>query len=541
MPKRKQYELGSFDALSVTELSATAIIAQCLDNQWAPSAFLKSLSTLGRCASIDDIQSRLLVWRYGSVSLSLKHHVRHEYIRSLIAAEQVVINRAYLLNTQVIYTDAELTSGNLENRKAFVSFISDGVIVPFLFKEEISADIGEVDPEKWDAIGAQLWKSVCSEATPQCVRLSWDEAENSSIIDQVTADFHNRVASLSAHNPERILKNLRGLESAIDPDEAQDFRKHLVHLNREILNIQDFEGRNASRFDVYERFIIASSTRPDQRIYDGRQPFLVETKQLVDLAYNTNLSDKLQVMTLTPQDSPTRLALCEETRFPRQHEELDPSSFAQTMKDIRFSLIQRTIHFIDFSQLTLADVFQIRKMDAWIDYNKAVEAIVLNTELLQSTENFMSSHNGLMRLEDTYADLFSEISRRYQRAVIRKGLKVASRISVQVAGEYIVAIWASGIRPFIQFSVNWASEKALAGISERTSEVVTGLSFGWLAENSTDFVGAINLHLSRNRFSNARAAYRELTGEMHKEFSTYTDDVVDTETATMNRELEGAV
>jgi hypothetical protein len=101
---------------------------------------------------------------------------RHEYLRSILNAPQVIINRAFFFNNPVVYRDF-LQEG--EPSKAFTSLLSTSVIIPYLLRETspTQEQIFTVQPQGWEA-----WQRVASRTSSSCLRLSWDKEQNSEYV-----------------------------------------------------------------------------------------------------------------------------------------------------------------------------------------------------------------------------------------------------------------------------------------------------------------------------------------------------------------------
>src|SRR5205807_6096151 len=117
----------------------------------------------------------------------LEEITRAEYIRTLINGEQVVINRAYIYNSEVIYRDYLPTKNSSDSdevqraqasREAFKTLLQDNVVVPYLFTEN-----SPVQPPKFKTLSFEEWTRICQEVRVQCVRLSWDDDLNDENTD----------------------------------------------------------------------------------------------------------------------------------------------------------------------------------------------------------------------------------------------------------------------------------------------------------------------------------------------------------------------
>lgn len=71
-----------FRRIHNTDLDPVAVVAQCLDNQWVPRDLLKPMMEHGWSLNDPDVARQRL------------NDSRHEYLRSILNSQQVIINRA---------------------------------------------------------------------------------------------------------------------------------------------------------------------------------------------------------------------------------------------------------------------------------------------------------------------------------------------------------------------------------------------------------------------------------------------------------------
>src|SRR5207302_5186516 len=94
------------------------VLPHALDDQWVPSSQLRTMQIEG--ASLTDL---------GDLRHSL---IRREYVRSLITAERIVINRSFLFRNPVLSAGYTVST---ESQTAFAKLLHDGAIVLFLINE----------------------------------------------------------------------------------------------------------------------------------------------------------------------------------------------------------------------------------------------------------------------------------------------------------------------------------------------------------------------------------------------------------------------
>ncbi len=277
-----------FEAIERDGLSAVPILSQAFDNQWLPRSLLQEALKAGAVTPELEYQREGLV--------------RAEYIRSLINGEQVVINRAYIYNNEIIYqdylpaknsSDVDEVLRARDSREAFKRLLQNRVIVPYLFTEK-----SPIELPKFSTRSFEEWKKVCQQAPGmQCIRLSWDDDQNSEYTsDFLAGRFASFALSMVTKNLDKYLRDL-----ALDPSAKDELRKQLHKVARAALDLQEEKG-TVTREELYHTFIAAPGTSSAERRYDYTKPFAGEIKQLLDLAYSRNLPDALDGYLLTPID-----------------------------------------------------------------------------------------------------------------------------------------------------------------------------------------------------------------------------------------------
>src|SRR6266702_6143134 len=112
-PRKVKIGNVEFMAIEPANLRSVPVLVQALDNQWLPHQLWHRVMGTGSLTMEMEEQLRQLV--------------RTEYIRGLISGRQVVINRAFIYNTPIIFQDYLPES---QNREAFKTLLGTGIIVP---------------------------------------------------------------------------------------------------------------------------------------------------------------------------------------------------------------------------------------------------------------------------------------------------------------------------------------------------------------------------------------------------------------------------
>jgi hypothetical protein len=268
--------------LTAASLDPQATAPHGLDNQYVPNYFLKQEKTL------KDVREEVL------------QNVRSEYLRSLLYSPQIVLNRAYIINSPAIYRDF-LAPG--EERMTFLSLLNEESIIPWLYKET-SLDqrpAFTLDETGWGAV-----KEIVKEAQIPYLRLDWDEEKNIQKTNKLSIQFTGYLKQLVMIHSE-LAEALK-----INPARQKDFRSKLIEVARYCDDVLLDTGNDfVTRDQMYLKFICAEGTKSADGLYDYSKGFVSELKQLFDLKYNVNLPDALGIESLTAYDLPDRSALKE--------------------------------------------------------------------------------------------------------------------------------------------------------------------------------------------------------------------------------------
>jgi len=349
-----------------TDLKRVAVVAHCLDNQWVPRPMLAEMTRDG--LSLDD------------VSQARAGYVRAEYLRALLTAQQVVVNRVYFYNNGLIYRDY-VEPG--PSRKAFASLLRGGAIVPHLHKEESPLEV----PEGMDVIseGFEAWTDACREAQQFSVnRLSWNTKRNNELTHKLGLAFQefaqNLAGRAAAGGAAEFARHL-GLRA----DEADAFRIRLQQLRRWAIECDeaaaaDPDSQPLTRNQVYVQFVTPDGDKPTLGRCDPTKRFSKEIKQLVDLQYNTGLPEFLDRLPLRPVDTLHRAALRENVP---EHRDPEASGMADLEKALRSKIAFDTLtddldpfNTASLLSLDLPSIVRIRASDAWRTYTSQLAGLV---------------------------------------------------------------------------------------------------------------------------------------------------------------------
>ena len=144
----------TFEKLTPSKLAKAAIVPQVLDNQWVPEALLGSMIKKG--LSLKDVQQER------------SKHIIKEWRRALVYGEQVIVNRAFMFNNEVVVDDYD----DIESRNYLKKLLDKKVIIPYLGVEDSPDQKPNFDFQDnlWDA-----WMDIVHDSHLSCVKLDWGD------------------------------------------------------------------------------------------------------------------------------------------------------------------------------------------------------------------------------------------------------------------------------------------------------------------------------------------------------------------------------
>lgn len=476
----------SFRQLTTSDLDELAVIAQSLDNQWVPPRVLVQMIDAGK--SFEDVSDD----RHAAM--------RVEYLRSLINASQAVINRAYLLNNPVVYRDF-CSPG--PDREAFKTLLQRRVIVPFFFDE-----VSPVQETRFsvNSDARAAWDAVAQETLMSCVRLSWDNDKNR---DYIRGQLVTRFGAFAQQmNLMEIAPLMRDLSINLDSGGAAALRQRLGDVLRWAADEVD-AGGYVTRENLYRRFIVVDGTKPDEGRFDRAKPFASEVKQLVDLDYNINLADALDVYPLTPRESLKRAALQEWQSLTRQPQAVSAEEIIELLRKTAFSEVQQGLYLDSLAELSLADVPVVRETEEWRTYASRLG------DLLRSPMSFTDADVGAPAVLQAYVDLAGVITRvGTDRAVARRVGRLARwqpvvEVIFEIAGAALTVVFA-------EQTLYRVSGSVAAKIGSKAAPAVMRLVIRGFSERGSKSKLGISVDLMRRDVRNAEREWDSLVGGLRK-------------------------
>jgi hypothetical protein len=406
---------AEFHAIGSSDLEPVAVVAQSLDNQWVPSDLIRQM--LRRRHSLED------------VSRKRDRYVRSEYLRALVNAKQLVVNRAFLYNNPAMSRD--YVDKDKESYDTFKAFLDTAVLVPFLFGERLPHQRPRFST---DPTGFQAWERICQESRPYCLRLSWNDDQNLEYIrEQLVRRFGD-----FAQNVNRLDPKVLARDTGLAPAEEAPLRKRLTEVSHRCVDWSG-EGKDITRENLYREFVIADGTDPAEGKYDKGKPFVAEIKQLLDLDYNVNLPDALQRYPLTPMDSLNRTSLQEWQMRAKESREITVEELVTLLRQAAFELVQEGLYIKSLGTLSLGDIRRVRKTGEWSQYIASMEA------LMDEPMEFSDPDRGAAAVYKSYVQLArvsTEIAKHGKIRLQTERWTPVAEFVVEVAGAALSVILA---------------------------------------------------------------------------------------------------
>ncbi|QDY75162.1 hypothetical protein FQU76_33600 [Streptomyces qinzhouensis] len=399
-----------------------AVLAQSLDNQWAGAELTKRMVRRGK--------------GFREVAAERERDVRAEYFRSLINTRQVVANRVFFYNNPAMSRD--LVEGG-SARRAHQQLLAEGALIPFLLNErEPTERPAGMD---LDEAGFNAWRdtveSMPSGERMTCVRMSWNDQEN--VRDARSALFNPfaaRVQGLTAKDIPLLASQLGVRADLLGP--FSERIGEVVQSSNELRT----QGALVTRNHLYERFVSLPGSRVSDGRFDRRKPFAGEVKQLLDLIYNVNLADALEMYPLTPADSLRRVILQEwrDLRVQTSQDVIrDPEEVVRYLQRQIFATVQDRLTPAGIDALELEDVRTLRQTDEWQVYMSAFDTLVADPGTFQ--ERVHQVFSGYVGLNSRIVALSQ---RRRSDASGETRWAPVVEVAVSIGGSMITAVTGDG-------------------------------------------------------------------------------------------------
>ncbi|MFE1788117.1 hypothetical protein ACFW7J_06935 [Streptomyces sp. NPDC059525] len=411
--------------LVFADLTDYPVMAQALDNQWLPADLAASRQ---RASTPAGPSSEAVA--AGAAELR----------RSLVNSGTLVVNRAYFLNNEALYSNY-LPTAEPSERAAFIQLLNRRAMVPYLYTErEATAEFG------WghDRSVATAWRRlVTDESDPGLVRFDWDDASNRQRATQVGNFFSTQLSVLRRLPAEVLAQNL-----GIPKERARAMRVGILKDLYDWAGDQDID-RDITRNMVYERFLSRPGTEPHENLLrEGEH--IVPAKQLIDLLYSLGVPKASGLIALTPPDSPPRATLNELREDSRPAAD-DPEAIGLLLRDLFADELHRAVDGPNsYAGLSLADIVRLRREEEWRAYIDSLEAFVCGgfrdgrlpspEEFAQHTSDVTRSHARMLRAARRTSASHRGFVREISTVLVLESAGIAAQLS---AGQDITLLSGS--------------------------------------------------------------------------------------------------
>ena len=377
----------SFTRLISGDLRQTiTAVPQSLDNQWFDRDLLARVLQEGRVSD--------------AALQEQARKSRREYLRALLNAEKVLVNRAFLYNAPQVYRDYAKKG---PDRDAFREMLGSGVIIPMLLLED--HPVPAADPDFQVAEGIDAWRRMAESTMMSCLRLSWDDTENTALAQEMNRAYGEFLTSFVHFRAPALQRDF-----GLGEEEAQAALDRLREVGRWAYD-ELAAGRPVVRQRLYEKFVVGEGGDVARRQYDAGLPHMPVVKQLIDLKYATNLADAVDVFALTPSNSLRRTALQEGLAQVRRRrdgagpESTDAEELIRLLRNLAFEDVQALLEAVPtLDRLSLADIWRVRNQPEWHAYKTAL-ARLINTP---SIDALADPATGVVEISRTYLTMLNK-------------------------------------------------------------------------------------------------------------------------------------
>jgi len=420
------------DLIPPHDLNVDATIPQCLDDQYLS----------------DDVLEYMLENRVGysdpSVSEMRRRNVDDEFFRSLIYSSQVIINRAFLKNNRYLFS--YYSKEKSEDLQAFSDLVLNQHIVPFLAKEKsLTHNLNLNVSEEGDAALAKLLDKTGDNI--KCLRLAQNDAKNEKAVSFLYTGFGGYLNALNSYDKSQFLE----MAGELFNRELDHEQFNLFCDNVKKLSAYAFDKGQVTRKMVYmDWFARKGSTdkETEANVTEGlflrptNENHLLELKKLVDLRYNTNLSDLLNRYSFTPINMPSRIALQDKPDLSfQQISNKEVKAFVDSsisyLKRIFVADKQRGMYLPLLRNLRLHDIAKIHNFDEWEIFINEQQKVLSNPlKMLELIDGFQNAFINLQtKISNWYLE---EHDNRPKENRSEKGYSPFVTIGLQVGGQSIV-------------------------------------------------------------------------------------------------------
>lgn len=379
---------SSFYKLTIGDTSPTAVFPCATDNQWYPSEFYKLSSHSPKMQQVLDLRQQIQ---------------RNEILLSLLHYQQVLLNRAFILNSSFLNDCYCPESDNYDpaEEKAFAELLNTGTICIYLLNETNPTEFGRYDIH--DHI-KEAWITFCKSTRLHCVKLDWNDNVNQNEYNhRLFTPFYEFCVTL-CDDPLRISTLMDALHMPSENSNA--FLKRLTQLRDKVIE----SGFTYTRNQFYLDFVVQEGTQVSDGIFDKQKPFAIELKKIIDLKYNCNFADVCQCQLREPPDSLHRISLMENNTHMVMYQS------EMKFEDLTFAISEFEVHFPNtkiilpkLEKLTFSIIHELRQNNAaWTEYIAILDG--MSRRANQWMIDFNPIETALKRFNEIVTSLNSHIS-----------------------------------------------------------------------------------------------------------------------------------
>ena len=345
-----------FYQVRMDQMDPDAVCLICLDNQWCPSEFYNEPL----------FWQQGLQWEKGEVLRTA--YQTTEIFRALLHHRQLVMNRAFLYNSQVFEQWYEQGS---EEYNAYRELLQDGTILVYLTLES-----APYDPHHKPAFATanyDAWGKICEKIPVYCLCLDWtDPVTNRLKVEQLL--FHRFESFCLTMAENYHLQDDLAVAFEFDAKQKRDFSKiwQEIQLHAAARDREDHPSYTREQF--YRKFLVKKGTDVSDCILDIHKAFAPELKEIVDLQYGINLPEALGIRPIYPLQGNLKdfYRSAQILKHGARELSLDELSCAIGEFEPVFLKHRQVVDFPDVSTISLHEVVNLRKMPEWKRYIRTV-------------------------------------------------------------------------------------------------------------------------------------------------------------------------
>ena len=347
-------EEKGFYKVRQNQVDPTASCLICLDNQWCPVEFYEEADFWNNGFLSEEISKKQSEYQVREIFRALLHH------------KQLIINRAFFYNSNVLRQWYEAENGNYE---AFSGLLSDGSILVFLMQE--NAPYNREQKPGFVTNYYDIWGQVCEKNRVYCLRMDWtDAATNRLKMEQLIFRRFQDFCLTMAENS-HLLEDM-GIAFQFDEKQKRDFNRiwREIQLHASVRDRDEQAVYTRERF--YKKFLVKKGTDVSDCILDGEKEFVTALKEIVDFQYGLNLPEALGVQAIYPPQGHLKEFYRSTERLQKDTREISTDELLYAVSQFVPDFLAEEVVMPVSQSLELQDVYRLRCLPEWKKYIRAV-------------------------------------------------------------------------------------------------------------------------------------------------------------------------